>query len=101
MQASKVEYCRSILKRPNAHSSESKEELVEDIEDASMCMLEGDWERLEGTLRLGLRETALCEGSIAHKYYGHDKVNERHWHRYEVNSAVVPDLEAAGLHFDG
>jgi len=101
MQASVVEYCRSILKRPNAHSSEFKEELVEDIEDAIIFMPEGDRERMGGTMRLGLRETVLREGSIAHKYYGHDKVNERHRHRYEVNPAVVPDLEAAGLHFVG
>ena len=28
-------------------------------------------------------------------------MNERHRQRYEVTPAVVPDLEAAGLHFDG
>merc|ERR1712008_225641 len=33
--------------------------------------------------------------------YGKEKIVERHRHRYEVNPAIVPDLEAAGLHFVG
>ena len=101
MQASVVEYCRSILNRPNAHSAEFKDDLAEDVEDAIIFMPEGDRERMGGTMRLGLRETVLREGSIARKHYGSEKVNERHRHRYEVNPAVVPDLEAAGLHFVG
>ena len=101
MQASVVEYCRNVLKRPDAHSSEFKEGLAEDVEDAIIFMPEGDRERMGGTMRLGLRETILRDGSIARKYYGSEKVNERHRHRYEVNPAVVPDLEAAGLHFVG
>ena len=71
------------------------------MEDAIIVMPEGDRERMGGTMRLGLRETVLREGSIARKHYGSEKVNERHRHRYEVNPAVVPDLEAAGLHFVG
>lgn len=101
MQASVVEYCRNILDRPNAHSSEFKEDLVADVEDAIIFMPEGDRERMGGTMRLGLRETILRSGSIARKYYGHDRVQERHRHRYEVNPAIVPDLEKAGLHFVG
>lgn len=101
MQASVVEYCRNVLNRPNAHSSEFKDDLVEDVEDAIIFMPEGDRERMGGTMRLGLRETILRKGSIARRYYGHEKVNERHRHRYEVNPAFVTDLEAAGLHFVG
>ena len=101
MQASVVEYCRNILDRPNAHSSEFIEDLVADVEDAIIFMPEGDRERMGGTMRLGLRETILRSGSIARKYYGHDRVQERHRHRYEVNPAIVPDLEKAGLHFVG
>ncbi len=101
MQASVVEYCRNILKRPSAHSSEFKEELKADIEDAIIFMPEGDRERMGGTMRLGLRETILRKGSIARKYYGAERVYERHRHRYEVNPAIVADLEEAGLHFVG
>ena len=101
MQASVVEYSRNILNRPNAHSSEFKEDLEADVEDAIIFMPEGDRERMGGTMRLGLRETILRSGSIARKYYGAERVNERHRHRYEVNPAIVSDLEAAGLHFVG
>jgi len=101
MQASVIEYCRNVLNRPNAHSSEFKEGLAEDIDDAIIFMPEGDRERMGGTMRLGLRETTLRKGSIARKYYGSENVQERHRHRYEVNPALVPDLEAAGLHFVG
>jgi CTP synthase len=33
--------------------------------------------------------------------YGKEKVMERHRHRYEVNPALVPRLEEAGLEFVG
>ena len=101
MQASVIEYCRNVLGRTEAHSSEFKEGLVEDVEDAVIFMPEGDRERMGGTMRLGLRETILQEGSIAHRVYGQDVVHERHRHRYEVNPALVPDLDAAGLRFVG
>jgi CTP synthase len=101
MQASVVEYCRNVLNRQNAHSSEFKDNLEEDVEDAIIFMPEGDRERMGGTMRLGLRETILRKGSISFKYYASDKAYERHRHRYEVNPAMVPDLELAGLHFVG
>jgi len=101
MQAAVIEYCRNILERPNAHSSEFKEDLEKDIEDAIIFMPEGNRKRMGGTMRLGSRETILKEGSIARNVYGTDKVSERHRHRYEVNPGLVPDLEAGGLQFVG
>lgn len=101
MQAAVIEYCRNILERPNAHSSEFKEDLEKNVEDAVIFMPEGNRERMGGTMRLGSRETILKKGSIARKVYGIDKVLERHRHRYEVNINMVEDLEAAGLQFVG
>ena len=101
MQAAVVEYCRNVLGRSGAHSAEFKEDLVKDLDDAIIFMPEGDRERMGGTMRLGLRETVLREGSTARKIYGSEKVLERHRHRYEVNPAIVPDLEALGLKFVG
>lgn len=101
MQAAVVEYCRNVLNRPNAHSAEFKSDLEEDVEDAVIFMPEGDRERMGGTMRLGLRETILKDGSLAQGLYNMEKVLERHRHRYEVNPALVPDLEAAGLQFVG
>ena len=46
-------------------------------------------------------ETFLKKNSLAHKLYGHERIMERHRHRYEVNPAIVDKLEKAGLHFVG
>ena len=54
-----------------------------------------------GTMRLGLWPTALVKGSVAQQAYGDDPATERHRHRYEVNNAYRPALEAAGLVFSG
>ena len=54
-----------------------------------------------GTMRLGLYEAALKEGSIVRELYGAPSVTERHRHRYEVNNAYRADIEKAGLVFSG
>ena len=54
-----------------------------------------------GTMRLGLWPTELRRGTVAAQAYGTSVVNERHRHRYEVNNAYRPQLEAAGLVFSG
>ncbi len=54
-----------------------------------------------GTMRLGLWPTALVRGSVAQRAYGDEPATERHRHRYEVNNAYRPALEAAGLVFSG
>jgi len=57
---------------------------------------------LGGTMRLGVYQAHLAEGSLVRCVYG-DKpeIQERHRHRYEVNIAYRDRLEAAGLHFSG
>jgi CTP synthase len=50
-----------------------------------------------GTMRLGLYEAVLAEGSLVRSLYGTDVVQERHRHRYEVNNRYREALEAAGL----
>jgi len=101
MQAAVIEYCRNVLGIEKAHSAEFLDDLKKDEEDAVIFMPEGDRERMGGTMRLGARETILKDGSTARKLYGKEKVMERHRHRYEVNPALVPKLEEAGLQFVG
>ncbi len=50
---------------------------------------------LGGTMRLGAQRCPVEPGTLAHRIYGAE-VNERHRHRYEVNNAYVPLLEAKG-----
>ena len=54
-----------------------------------------------GTMRLGAYPCALKEGSLLARVYGVPQVSERHRHRYEVNNAYRPALEAAGVVFSG
>ncbi|MGM1030110.1 MAG: CTP synthase [Actinomycetota bacterium] len=56
---------------------------------------------LGGTMRLGLYEAKLAEGSLAARLYGADVSHERHRHRYEVNNAYRDEIGAAGLAFSG
>ena len=56
---------------------------------------------LGGTMRLGLYEAKLAEGSLAARLYGADVSHERHRHRYEVNNAYREQIAAAGLAFSG
>ncbi len=50
---------------------------------------------LGGTMRLGSQSCPIEPGTLAAQIYG-TQVNERHRHRYEVNNAYVPALEAKG-----
>jgi CTP synthase len=52
---------------------------------------------LGGTMRLGAQPADVVAGTLVHRVYKSDVVNERHRHRYEVNNHYLPRLEAAGL----
>jgi CTP synthase len=54
-----------------------------------------------GTMRLGAYECVLSPNSRVHQIYGHDKLTERHRHRYEVNLAYEARLAKAGIVFSG
>jgi CTP synthase len=54
-----------------------------------------------GTMRLGLYEAKLQEGSQVAKVYGALTATERHRHRYEVNNHYREQIAAAGLVFSG
>ncbi|MCA9576117.1 MAG: gamma-glutamyl-gamma-aminobutyrate hydrolase family protein, partial [Myxococcales bacterium] len=56
---------------------------------------------LGGTMRLGLYEAQLREGSLVAELYGEPVVRERHRHRYEVNNQHREKLEADGLVLSG
>ena len=56
---------------------------------------------LGGTMRLGAFEANLKKGSKVHGIYGHESINERHRHRYEVNTHYKDRLEQLGFQFSG
>jgi CTP synthase len=56
---------------------------------------------LGGTMRLGAYPAVLAKGSRVASIYGTDHISERHRHRYEVNTAVIPLLKPHGVIFSG
>ena len=54
-----------------------------------------------GTMRLGAYTATLAEGSRVAEAYGTTEIEERHRHRYEVDTKYREQLEACGLQFSG
>ena len=54
-----------------------------------------------GTMRLGAYDAVLTEGSRVASVYGTTTIDERHRHRYEVDTAYKAQLETCGLSFSG
>jgi len=54
-----------------------------------------------GTMRLGAYDAVLSEGSKVAGIYGSNNIEERHRHRYEVDTKYRDKLEAVGLKFSG
>ena len=54
-----------------------------------------------GTMRLGAYPATLDGNSVVASVYGSSAIEERHRHRYEVNTAYRERLEAGGLVFSG
>jgi CTP synthase len=103
LQCMVIEYARNVVGLTGASSSEFDPESEHPViatmaEQVAIVSGGGD---LGGTMRLGLYEAKLAEGSIVRDLYGSDSVFERHRHRYEVNNAYRPEIAAAGLTFSG
>lgn len=99
MQASIVEFARNVLGMKDAQSREldpqTKSPVIDLMEEQKKATEKGS------TMRLGGYPCALKSGSKAAKAYGTETVVERHRHRYEFNTAVLPQFEAAGMEATG
>ena len=95
LQCAVIEYARSELGQPDAHSTEfnptSEHRVIDLMADQQ------DIEDKGGTMRLGVYPAKLAPGSLAHQLYDEELIYERHRHRYEVNNKYRSDLEAAGF----
>ncbi len=56
---------------------------------------------LGGTMRLGAYQASLAKGSRVAEIYGATEIQERHRHRYEVNTEYRARLEEKGMLFSG
>ncbi|HST71626.1 MULTISPECIES: CTP synthase [Kocuria] len=103
MQCMVIEYARTDLGLAGASSTEFEPDTefpVIATMDEQKQYVEGAGD-LGGTMRLGLYDAKLREGSVVAATYGATQVQERHRHRYEVNNEYRERLEQAGLVLSG
>ena len=99
MQCAVIEFARSVCGMEGANSWEFDDETpfpVIDLLPEQKAVAE-----MGGTMRLGAQRVELVPGTRAGEAYGGDETFERHRHRFEVNNALRPQLETAGLVVSG
>ena len=102
LQCMVIEYARNVAGIEGASSSEfdpdTAHPVIATMAEQVDIIAGGD---MGGTMRLGLYEAELAEGSLAAEVYGADRASERHRHRYEVNNRYRDQIAEAGLWFSG
>jgi CTP synthase len=102
MQLMVIEYARNVLKLKNAHTTEIQKNSEDPVVDVMMEQKKHLADnKYGGTMRLGAYPCYLKKGTIARAAYKKELVEERHRHRYEINSKYIKQLEDAGLVFSG
>ncbi|MPZ98276.1 MAG: CTP synthase [Dehalococcoidia bacterium] len=91
-----VEFARHVAGMPGAHSTEADPKTPFPV--ISLLSEQKQVHDMGGTMRLGGYDCRLVPGTRAAEAYGNaNVVRERHRHRYEVNNALLPQLEQHGL----
>ena len=109
MQVAVIEFARNVCGMADAHSTEFDHNtknpvigLVTEWKDAAGAMQKRDnTSDKGGTMRVGAQKAALKAGSLASAVYDSTEINERHRHRFDVNSNYVSQLESKGLVVSG
>lgn len=99
MQCTVLEAARNLCGLHDANSTEfdptTKDPVVDLTPQQKNVVYKG------GTMRLGNYTADLKPGSLAHRLYGKDRIEERHRHRYELNPKYVKQLQDVGLVVSG
>lgn len=102
MQLMVIEYARNVLGLKDANTTEIDKRSPTPIVDVMLAQKKHLANNTYGgTMRLGAYPCYLQKGTIARAAYKKELVDERHRHRYEINSEYVPQLGGAGLIFSG
>ncbi len=102
VQIMTIAYARNVLGLKDANSTEMNADTPHPVIATMADQVEKIKNKNYGaTMRLGVYDCVLGEGTIAKAAYDQSKVSERSRHRYEVNPKYIPDLEKAGLVFSG
>jgi len=103
MQLATIEFARNVAGFAGANSTEFEPDtshpvvalITEWLDRTGRVERRSGESDMGGTMRLGAQSCPVEPGTLAAQIYG-PKVTERHRHRYEVNNAYVPALEAKG-----
>ena len=106
MQLAVIEFARNVLKIKNAGSTELDKDCFPIIGlmnewKKNGNLYKGSRKDLGGTMRLGSYPATLNKSSKIKQIYKLKHINERHRHRYEVNSSLRNKFEKKGLIFSG
>ena len=109
MQIAVIEYARNVCGMTGANSTEFDPQtkypvvglITEWVDEDGNKEQRSEDSDLGGTMRLGSQLCHLIPGSVAHKIYGSEQIEERHRHRYEVNNNLLPQIKEAGLVMGG
>jgi CTP synthase len=109
MQLAVVEFARNVAGMTGAHSTEFVQGtpypviglITEWLDASGKIEKRGEDSDIGGSMRLGAQACKLADGSLAREIYGVPEITERHRHRYEVNNALLPQLEEKGLRVAG
>ena len=107
MQMAVLEAARNLIGMDDASSSEFEDQgrpvvgLMTEWQKDGLKEERSETSDLGGTMRLGAYEAHLQPGSLVHRIYGSDTVQERHRHRYEVDIKIARALEEHGIVFSG
>ncbi|MFZ5632358.1 MAG: CTP synthase [Bacillota bacterium] len=99
MQLAVVEYARNIMGWREANSSEFSPNTRYPVID--LLPEQKKLDKMGGTMRLGQYPCRLAAGTLAHRAYGQEIINERHRHRYELNNIYRKELSERGLIISG
>jgi len=99
MQCMVIEFARNVLQLEDANSTEMNPHTPHKIID--LMEEQKNITNLGGSMRLGAYKCDLVKGSIVHKAYNKDQVEERHRHRFEFNNDYKDQIEKAGMKCTG
>jgi CTP synthase len=99
MQLAIIEFARNVLGRREANSTEFCSDTPYPYID--LMPDQKNIENMGGTMRLGSYKCVLTDGTLAHKAYGQQDIDERHRHRYEFNNVYFEEISGAGMRVAG
>lgn len=99
LQCAVIEFGKNVVGLPDPNTTE----IDKNCKSPVVCLLDEQYSitDLGGTMRLGTYPCKLDKGSLAHRAYGSELVQERHRHRYEFNNHYRAQFEKHGMKFSG